>query len=677
MPAKILVVDDEPMVERLISQRFRKQIRKKTYEFVFAQDGIQALEILQEHEPFDIILCDINMPGMDGITLLSKLNKMDLVLRTIMVSAYGDMKNIRATMNLGAYDFVTKPIDFEDLEITIKKTMKEVETLRQAAMAVQLEEQNLQLSQLDELKTRLFTNISHELRTPLTIITGMADQIKEEPQQWLSKGLVMIKRNSNNLLNLVNQILDLRKLEMGKMTLNYKQADIIHYLKYVAESFQSLAEQKDIRLQFSGNKAELIMDYDPEKILRIVSNLLSNAVKFTPEGGEVHLKVTHYPEGKKDNKEQLELNVQDTGIGIPKEKLPAVFSRFYQVEEEFNGEERKHLQKEQGTGIGLTIVKELMTMMEGEIEVESETGKGTTFSLFLPVHRNAAIVTSPVQKDEAVESTAFDTSFSIENQMIEVEEGSDELPSLLIVEDNTDVKQYLAACLQGRYRLYFAGDGQEGIDKALELVPDVIISDVMMPVKDGYEVCATLKSDSRTSHIPIILLTAKADDDARISGLEKGADAYLSKPFNKEELFVRLNKLLELRAQLQEKYRALDEPITAQNQEDEFIKRIREEIEANLDDEFFGIQELCRAIGMSRAQLHRKLKALTGKSTSIFVRSIRLHKAKPILLNTDLNISQVAFEVGFSDPKYFSRTFNEEFGMTPKVFRKEAGKQQS
>ena len=240
-----------------------------------------------------------------------------------------------------------------------------------------------------------------------------------------------------------------------------------------------------------------------------------------------------------------------------------------------------------------------------------------------------------------------------------------------MVEDNVDVVQYIIACLEGHYNLHIARNGQEGIDLALEKIPDLILSDVMMPLKSGYELCAELKGDHRTSHIPIVLLTAKADDDSKIEGLERGADAYLAKPFNRTELFVRLNKLMELRQKLRERYQtgedATDGP---ENQEDEFITRIKEEIHTNLDDEYFGINELCRSIGMSRAQLHRKIKALTGRSTSIYIRSIRLNHAKKLLLSTDLNIAQIAFEVGFRDPKYFSKTFAEEFGQNPRALRK-------
>ncbi|MFN7117903.1 MAG: response regulator [Saprospiraceae bacterium] len=657
MAIKILVVDDEPQVERLILQRFRKQIRNQEFDFVFAQNGLQALDMLAQDADIDMVLSDINMPQMDGFTFIAKLYENYPSLKVIMVSAYGDIKNIRKAMNLGAYDFITKPIDFEDLETTIQKTSREISVVRQAKRADELAQKNEQLRDLDEMKSRFFTNIAHEFRTPLTIISGMANQIKENPDQWLEKGIKMISRNSDSLLNLVNQILDLRKLEAGKLQLNLVQGDVIQYLNYMLESFQSLAESKDLQLHFLSNGAALYMDYDAEKLLRIVSNLLSNAIKYTPEGGNIYLMVDQIDQ-------HLCIRVKDTGVGIPEAHLPYIFDRFYQVDDSAT-------RPGEGTGIGLALTKELVKLLDGDIRVESIADKGSTFFVTLPIRQNATLTNAPQLSMEQFVPQTPEKAEVISH--LEVSEK--ELPSLLIVEDNDDVVQYLLACLAGLYQLEVAKDGQEGIDKAIEIVPDIIISDVMMPRKDGFTLCETLKTDERTSHIPIILLTAKTDDDSRISGLKRGADAYLAKPFNKQELIVWLEKLLELRRKLQERYSSLETIAptadVATQQEDEFIRKVREAVEANLDDEDFGIVQLCRAVHLSRAQVHNKIKALTGDSTSIFIRNIRLHKAKALLLNSDFNISQVAYEVGFRDPKYFSKTFFEAFGILPGELRKQ------
>ncbi len=514
--------------------------------------------------------------------------------------------------------------------------------------------QKEQLEALDRDKARFFTRISHEFRTPLSIISGVVDLI---PGTNNEKKL--IRRNTENLLNLVNQILDLRKLESGKLTLNLQQADIVAYLKYIAESFESLAKQKDILVKFDANPTTILMDYDEKKILRIISNLLSNAIKFTPENGTVKLSVRSLPDAN------LLITIQDTGIGIAEEKLAFIFDHFYQVDS-------SPTRAKEGTGIGLTLVAELVKIMEGEIKVNSTLGKGTTFSITLPLRREAPLAqeTTQVIDISKLAGNTIKPDF-LEDIRDQVE---DDLPNLLIVEDNPDVMQYLVACLQDDYNLSLAHDGQEGIEIAILQVPDIIISDVMMPRKDGFELCDTLKKDERTSHIPIVILTAWVDDDSRIAGLERGADAYLSKPFNQAELFVRLRKLLELRQKLQARYGS-GTPLSPTNdpaiqQEDAFITKFRELITMHLDEGDYGTKELCIEFGVSRSQLYNKVKALTGRSVALFIRFIRLQAATEMLKNTDMTVADIAYTTGFSNPSYFSRVFSKEFGITPLSVRK-------
>ncbi len=518
----------------------------------------------------------------------------------------------------------------------------------------QLEIQTQQLKELDKEKARFFTNISHEFRTPLSVISGVLELIPEA-----EKEKKLIRRNTQNLLNLVNQILDLRKLESGKLSLDLIQDDIVAYLKYISESFQSLAEKKEIELEFMADPASIMMDYDEKKMLRIISNLLSNAIKFSPEGGVIGIKCT-----VGGNDSRLILTISDNGIGIPEDKLPYIFNHFYQVDS-------SSTRKEEGTGIGLTLVAELVKLMEGEVNVKSELGKGTTFTLSFPISRQA-----PLPKEGPAELHPEQLS-GLSLASSQVVEGhtqvNEALPSLLIVEDNPDVRQYLVACLQDSYNLSLAYDGQEGMEMAILQVPDIIVSDVMMPRKDGFELCNTLKLDERTSHIPIILLTARADDESRITGLERGADAYLAKPFNQTELLVRLRKLLELRQRLQARYTSgkplqpSDDPAT--RQEDDFITRLREAIEAHLDEAEYGTQELCAHLGVSRTQLYNKLKALTGRSIAVYIRFIRLQKAKEMLESTDQTVAEIAYLTGFNDPNYFSRVFSKEFGAPPGSLR--------
>lgn len=525
------------------------------------------------------------------------------------------------------------------------------------------------LRELDLVKTKLYTNITHEFRTPLTIILGMADQIKVNPKDWYNEGLTMIKRNGASLLRLVDQMLDLSKLEAGSLPVNMIQSDIVNYLQYITESFQSYAQTKDIRLHFQCEAESLLMDYDPDKLLNIVSNLLTNAIKYTPEGGDVYLVVAIREAGTKDS--SLYVKVKDTGIGIAQDRLPFIFDRFYQAA---SVDSQGAFRKSGGTGIGLALTKEMVKLLGGEISVKSKLGEGSEFSFYLPVRRTAPFPDTGDYTRLSEGLVPYLTeSYSGEKALSAPEEEQQEKPLLLIIEDHRDVVRYLSACLNGSYRLQVAYDGKEGMEKAKQLIPDLIISDVMMPEADGFEVCQTLKKDVLTSHIPLVLLTAKADFASKIEGLERGADAYLAKPFHKEELLVRLRKLIELRRRLQEYYGTIPRPTPSAKPEtaldDSFILEVQNILEAHLGDENFGVPELCKALGVSRTQLYRKFSALTGKSVGRYFRSLRLHKARNLLQTTNLNISEIAFETGFKDPAYFTRTFKEEFGKNPSETR--------
>ncbi|WP_167606395.1 hybrid sensor histidine kinase/response regulator transcription factor [Maribellus sediminis] len=517
-----------------------------------------------------------------------------------------------------------------------------------------IERQAEKLKELDQAKSRFFTNISHEFRTPLTVILGMAGQIKEQTR--IRK---LIQRNAQVLLRLINQILELRKLETVGLEAQMIQGDIVAFIRNITESFHSLADDRGVSLQFEPQHVELVLDFDSEKLLHIISNLLTNAVKFTPDGGEVKIIV----ESPKDKDASVFLiSVSDTGAGIPEEKLPHIFDRFYQVDDELS-------RTGSGTGIGLALVKELVKLLGGEISVESKLNKGTTFKVQLPYTQNAELA----EDTREVNPNFIEVDEELADHVaVETVDGK-ELPTLLIVEDNRDVAEYLSTCLEEKYNLFYAVNGQEGIDMAIEHVPDIILSDVMMPKVDGFTLCNTLKTDIKTSHIPIVLLTAKADIDSRILGLQRGADAYLAKPFNEKELEVQLQNLLQIRIQLQQRYANTDnlepsEDIAIQ-QEDQFVIRVREAILENMDQENFGVPELCKILFMSRTQLHNKLKSLTDKSTSHFIRFIRLEKACQLLRESDLNISQVSLEVGIESFPYFSRIFTEHTGLSPNKYR--------
>lgn len=556
-------------------------------------------------------------------------------------------------------------------------------SINQTAEIKEAEKKRMQ--ELAEMKTRFYTNITHEFRTPLTVILGMADQIGAKPGSHFRSGLQLIRQNGHRLLRLVNQMLDLSKLEAGAMPLRLVQGDIVPYLMYVVEPFQRLAEEKSSRVHFTCDRDSLEMDFDPEKIESLLGNLLSNAVKFSPENSDIHVRVFapdsqdfktyrqdgawYSPTEKEFSGKRIGLVVRDNGRGIPTDKLSQIFDRFSRVDQ---GVYHDHVMRPEGTGIGLAVVKELVKLMDGALFVKSRLGEGTEFHVYLPLTNDAppapAAVTEPFEVEEEI------ATGNHEEREDHAGPFRHELHHVLVVEDNAGVVQYLRAILQEDYRIAVAADGQEGIEMALESVPDLIITDVMMPRKDGFELCRVLKSDFRTSHIPIIMLTAKADMESTIAGLEQGADAYMTKPFNSRELRTRIRKLIELRDHLREKYRSMSLPFSKiahpANPDEEFFHKLTEALEANMGDENFHSGDLCQALGVSRVQLFRKLKALTGVSASHVVRSFRLNKAKELLAGTDLNVSEIAFEVGFKDPANFTHAFTREFGEAPSAVRR-------
>ncbi|MBK8705747.1 MAG: response regulator [Saprospiraceae bacterium] len=514
------------------------------------------------------------------------------------------------------------------------------------------------LKEMDEFKSRFFTNISHEFRTPLTVILGTTEQLSSEAAPAMHNKLNLVQRSGENLLRLVNQILDLAKLESNTLQINYIQGNVPTYLSYVAESLHSLANARNVLLQVENKTPEVVMDYDPERLLQIVYNLLSNAIKFTPSGGRVVLKIDLAADVFERQKPALRITVSDTGAGIPEEDKPYLFDRFFQAR-------NQEFAKSGGSGIGLSLTNELVKAMGGSISVESKEGAGATFTVLLPVHQNAPLAQ---WQDAGVDA-------GLQPKLPNKQAPDSDLPSLLIIEDNPDVVEYLGACLESAYQLEYAYNGRAGIEKAFEMIPDIIISDVMMPEKDGFEVCETLKHDERTSHIPIVLLTAKATVDDRIAGLRRGADAYIAKPFHRNELLATLDSLIELRKKLQQRYTSAQSalppaPDAGVQMEDAFLSRIREAVEERLDDSGLSGEDVCRKLGMSYPVVYRKLSALTGRSLNVYIRLIRLQKARELLSDASLTVSEIAYQTGFNDPKFFSRVFAEEFKTTPTEFRK-------
>ena len=515
------------------------------------------------------------------------------------------------------------------------------------------------LEEINQLKNTLFTNITHEFRTPLTVIKGMSDTIKSniENKQLgnLKDSLEMIERNSDDLLHLVNEMLDLAKVESGNMELQLTQDDVLPFLKYISESFNSLAEENQINLTIYSEIDSLIMDFDGDKLTSVISNLLSNAIKFTPELGKI---IVHINQTSENGNIYLFVKVKDNGIGMSKDEIPNIFNRFYQTD-------ATTIRKNEGTGIGLALTKELVELMKGTIQVKSTIDKGSEFSIKIPVTRIAS-VSKHVQLDNLFHSRSLKTKPIITEQTQEV---NPENPLVLIIEDNMDVAHYLHTCLANKYETTHAINGIIGIEMALEKIPDIIICDVMMPGKDGFEVCKTLKSDERTDHIPIIILTAKVTTKDRLIGLSHGADAYLAKPFNKDELFTRLDQLVLLRKKLIGKIQKDGFKIlSVKNTKDpkiQFLQKVVKLIHEDINNSSFGSNDLGNKLLISESQIYRKIKAITGKSTAVFIRSIRLQYAKELLISTDNTVSEVAYLTGFNDPSWFSRAFKDEFGFSP------------
>ena len=516
------------------------------------------------------------------------------------------------------------------------------------------EQETVRLKELSKFKSKVLSNITHEFRTPLTIIQGASDLFRESlttkvSNYDLNKAYNALERNSANLLNLINQMLDLAKLENKHIKIDYQVIDMVELLSDIVHSFQANSSSKNLNIAFHSTEEELFMNTDREKVRVIVSNLISNAVKFTPEGGSVNLDLS-----KNSLEKRVIIKVSDTGIGMSSLHLEHIFDRFYQVE---NTEDTSI-----GTGIGLSMVKELVELLNGEITVESEERAGTNFTIVLP---NEEVETEIEEETQA--SLVKEKMVLGESPIFEKEK-----PILLIVEDNEDIQDYLQMLLSKDYSLKIASDGLEGLNFAKDIIPDIIISDLMMPKMDGIRMCDQLKQDTKTSHIPIIILTAKTEFEDRMAGLETGADAYLTKPFRKKELFIRLRKLNESRKVLQKKYSQfslINKPKDLKK-ENSFIHKVNSIIEENLTNDQFGVEDLSSSLHMSRMQLYRKLKAVSDRSASNYIRSFRLYKAKPLILDKEKSISEIAWEVGFQDANYFSKSFQKEFGSTPTEYRK-------
>ena len=562
------------------------------------------------------------------------------------------------------------------LNETLAKTNGELKRLN-----VELGEKNGELKRLNEEVLELthsrlvfFTNISHELRTPLTLIADPVEMLLEDSGiKGKSRELLkMVQRNALALQQLVSNILDFRKIQNGKMELKLYRFDIVKTLTMWVGDFQLTAERKQIRLHLDVDdlKGSHEMIADQEKISRIVFNLLSNALKYTPAGGEIFVSL-------KDEGANLRLDVRDTGKGISQDEADKIFERFFQAKGAASG-----------TGIGLALVKSFVELHHGEARVESEPGKGSDFIVVIPreqegdsqvIHNDVDIVDNSVNASASTGKNVVDESVlqyiddgdRSHGKVQQLVSENTNRPTVLVIDDNTDIRQYERTLLQDEYVVLEAADGKEGLAVALKEVPDLVICDVMMPVMDGLELTERLKTNTATSHIPVIMLTAKNLEEHRAEGYEHGADSYITKPFHSKVLLARIENLLRQRQLLKHLYQGTKETekeISESHLEDrdkQFLKQLQAIIQKNLSDSEFGVEDMGQQIGLSRVQLYRKVKAMTGSSVVDLLRKARLAKARRLLETRSMSVSEVAYEVGFSAPSYFTKCFKEEYGMLP------------
>ena len=538
---------------------------------------------------------------------------------------------------------------------------------------VEREKDHLELEkaqEVDKMKSGFFANISHEFRTPITLILGpLKDLYSKASNEDQRNVLGVMMRNGQRLLRLINQLLDLSKLEAGKMELQPTAIDLVQFLREISSSYESMAVDKKIRFFFYPEVPELILLIDQEKMEKVMHNLLSNAFKFTRENGEVILNLRIV-------ERQCVIIVKDTGIGIPANQLDKVFDRFYQVD---SSQTRGY----EGSGLGMALAKELVELHHGKISVESMEGKGTTFTVHFPVgkeHLSKEEITDLAyrKKVEMVSDLIASNDTRIEIKVEEETVSSESQPVLLIVEDNADMRHYIRKTLSDQYQIMEAENGKTGVKMAEEFIPDLIISDIMMPEMDGYKLCELIKTNETTSHIPVILLTAKADRESKLTGLETGADDYLSKPFDADELKLIVRNRIEERNKMKERFsrEVTLEPrqISITSLDEKFITKVLGIIEAHMDDENFSIDELSREAGYSNMHFYRKIKALAGQTPSQFLRTIRLKRAAELLSKNSDNVTQIAYSVGFSSLSYFNKCFKEQFGMTPGQFAEASSK---
>lgn len=691
---KVLIVDDEEDVHSVTRMALKGfTFKEKEIHFLNTYSAKETKKVLAEHPDISLIFLDVvmetNNAGLDLVKYIrNKLNNhlTQIVLRT-GYPGQAPEREVIAEYEINDYKTKTELTTFKLFTVTLSclrayDSMLHLENLRQnleekvKERTAELEKKNYQIMEMDQMKTRFFSNVSHEFRTPLTLILSPLENMlmKENIEEKERDNLEMMYRNAIRLLGLINQLLDLSKIDAGKLKIELIEYDIYKVIHMIARGFFPLAERKKIKYNVEIPEGKLITFFDRDKLENIITNLLTNAFKFTPENGKISIIIKFVNKTENIHPDFLEIAVQDSGRGIPAEQLDKIFDRFYQVGDDWgNGTN--------GTGIGLSLTKELITLQYGKIQVESKLNEGSSFIVKLPLGKNHLnkqefVIKNPeeLKDDSLIIKCRTNENITLNDVKESFISEETEKPIVLIIEDNADVRQHISENFKKEFIVKQAIDGKKGMEKAIAFIPDLIISDIKMPEMDGVELCKKLKTDERTSHIPIILLTAKAEVENKIEGLETGADDYITKPFNIKELLSRSRNLIEQRKKLREKYTTQIEVepgnIAVKSADERFLKHALEVIEKNMGDCDFDVNSFFPEMNMSRMQLFRKLKALVNQTPSELIRNMRLKRAAQLMKQNFGNIAEITFEVGFNNLSYFAKCFKEKFGILPSEFVK-------
>jgi len=691
----VFLVDDEEDIHTVTRMALKGfTFRNREIQFLHAYSATEAKAVLNENKDIALIFLDVvmetNHAGLDlvkHIREVLKNNFTQIVLRT-GYPGQAPEREVIAAYEINDYKTKTELTTFKLFTATLASlraydSLKRLDNLRSNLESIvkertaDLERKNVKIMEMDQMKTRFFSNVSHEFRTPLTLIIGPLEDLLTDKEMSAHKKdtLEIMHRNALRLLGLVNQLLDLSKIDAGRMKLNLVHYDLYKVLRLLSRGFIPLAERNRIKYRIEIPEEPLQCLFDRDMMEKILVNLLSNAFKYTPDGGKIICRIsTEQP--KESAIRFVEISVTDTGQGIPEELIEKIFDRFYQVGEGWKKDAS-------GTGIGLSLIKELTTLQHGEIKVVSHPQKGSSFSVRLPVGKDHlkqdeyTIVTDEISEGQSliIKCSISDHSCKESDDIVEIA-GTFDKPVVLVADDNEDIRCHIKDSLGEDFLVKEAQNGKIAMEKALAIIPDLIITDLMMPEMDGMEFCGKLRSDERVNHIPVIMLTAKAEIEDKIEGLETGADDYITKPFNSKELKLRAKNLIEARNKMREKYAnqifsGIKES-KIQSTDEKFLEQVRCVIEKNISDCNFDVNSFYPEMGMSRMQLFRKLKALLNQTPNELIRNLRLQRAAQLIKQNFGNIAEVTYEVGFNNLSYFAKCFREKYGLLPSDYQKQA-----